>query len=191
MKPFETFAFGCALACIGLGCEKTGERSAATVVADTAVAAPATEQAPTDREIAHVLQTSNAVILREASLAKSRLGSGPGRALADSLIASHTAYNLRAQRTFLAINTVPLDNAHSDSLVTRGAEARRRLESASAADFERAYIADVADVHQRLIQLVDRVLMANTHDPFLKELLQEYRVMIERHLASVRGMSAQ
>ena len=189
MKPLETFTLACAFACLALGCEKTEDRSAATVVRDTTAAAPVTAvQPPTDREIAHILQTSNAVILRQASLAKSRLQRGAGRALADSLIADHTAYNLRAQRTFLAINTVPEDNEHSEMLATRGAEARRRLEGNAEADFERSYIADVVTVHQQLIDLVDQILIANARDPFLKELLQEYRVMIERHLASARSV---
>ena len=188
MKPL-TFTLGCAFVCLVLGCEKSDDRSAATVVPDTTAAAATTaEQSPTDREIAHILQTSNAVILRQASLAKSRLQSGAGRTLADSLIAAHTAYNLRAQRTFLAINTVPEDNDHSERLVTRGAEARQRLEGSSEADFERAYVGDVVTVHQDLIDLVDQILLANARDPFLKELLQEYRVMIERHLDSVRSV---
>src|SRR5687768_10060369 len=140
MNPFGRFTFACALTCMALGCEKTGDRNAATVVADTTVAAATADTPPTDREIAHILQTSNAVILRQASLAKTRLQRGAGRALADSLIADHTAYNLRAQRTFLAINTVPEEHAHSELMVLRTAETRRLLEGSSDADFERAYI---------------------------------------------------
>ena len=188
MKPLGKFTFACAITCLALGCEKTGDRNAATVVRDTTVAAATAEEPPTDREIAHILQTSNAVVLRQASLAKTRLQRGAGRALADSLIADHTAYNLRAQRTFLAINTVPKEHEHSELMVTRAAEARRRLEGSSDADFERAYVADVATVHEELIDLLDRVLIAHARDPFLRELLQEYRVMIERHRDSARDV---
>jgi putative membrane protein len=191
MNPLGRFTFACALTCIALGCERTGDRDAATVVGDTTVAAEAADTPPTDREIAHILQTSNAVILRQSSLAKTRLQHGAGRALADSLIADHTAYNLRAQRTFLAINTVPEEHAHSELMVSRAAETRALLEGSSDADFERAYIADVLTVHQELIDLVDRVLVANARDPFLRELLQEYRAMIERHLDSARRQSAE
>jgi predicted outer membrane protein len=56
------------------------------------------------------------------------------------------------------------------------------------ADFERAYAEKQVIVHQRLLDLLDKDLLANARDPFLKELLQEYRVMIEEHLDAARSL---
>ena len=182
MKSFETFAL-IAVLLVAAGCDKSKERSAATVATDTAVARDTTEQAhPTDREMAHILQTSNAVILRLASLAKARIETGPVRAFADTLIANHTAFNLRAQRTFLAINTVPLDSDESKSLVAHGDSARGDLEGRAGTVFERRFVELQHTIHQRLVERSDSVFLVNARDPFLKELLQEYRGMVRNHL---------
>ena len=165
------------------GCEKSAERNAATVATDTTVARDTTEQPhPTDREMAHILQTSNAVILRLASVAKARIEAGAVRAFADSLIANHSAYSLRSQRTFLAINTVPLDNDESKLMVWQADSARRELEARSGTAFERGFVEIQQAMHQRVVERSDSVFLVNARDPFLKELLQEYRAMVRTHL---------
>lgn len=187
MKPVKLFALMILPAVLTAGCEDTKNGSQAAADQDTAVArAPIAEEAPTDREIAHILQTSNAVILRHASLAKSRLQSGAVRAFADTILANHTAYNLRAQRTFLAINTVPLDNEHSELMVAGAADSRAALEAKAGADFERAYVDTEVTLHQQVIDLLDDVLLVHARDPILQELLQEYRLMMGSHLDSFR-----
>lgn len=187
MKPVKLFALMLLPVVSIAGCQEAKNGSQATADADTAVArAPIAEEPPTDREIAHILQTSNAVILRQASLAKSKLQSGPVRELADTIIADHTAYNLRAQRTFLAINTVPLDNEHSKLMVSGSEDSRAMLEPKSGADFEQAYVDVEVTMHQQVVDLLDDVLLVHASNPFLQELLQEYRLLMASHLDAVR-----
>ena len=165
------------------GDDAAGEPARANPVVETPPDAPLT-----DRENSHVLQTSNAVILRTASRARSGL-SGEALAFADTLIAHHSAYNLQAMRTFLAINMVPLDNEFSERLSAAADSARSSIESQAGPALERAFIDSEIMLHTRMAELIDTTLLPHAQDPRLKELLQRYREMLKNHLELARAIS--
>lgn len=188
MKPRNVLRPVFPILLMALACEQNADRPATPPRADSTVAAEAADTGPTDREIAHALQTSNAVILRTASLARGRLSSGPARAYADTLIAHHTAYNLRVMRTFLAINMVPKESSLSDEMTAHSDSARTLLESMHGAAFERGVLESEIAFHERMAALLDQELIAAARDPRLQELLKTYRPMLAEHVALARAI---
>lgn len=188
MKPKNALRPLLLMALMAVGCEKTADRPATPPQPDSAVIADSADTGPTDREIAHALQTSNAVILRTASLAKSRLSTGSVRAFADTIIAHHSTYNLRVMRTFLAINMVPKESALSDDINEHSDAGRTALETKSAAEFERGVVELEIAFHERMAALLDDALIETARDPRLQELLKTYRPMMTEHIALARSI---
>lgn len=188
MKPKNALRPLLPLLLMAIGCEKTADRPATPPTPDSAVVADSADAGPTDREIAHALQTSNAVILRTASLAKGRLPAGPVRTFADTIIAHHSAYNLRVMRTFLAINMVPKESALSDDIIAHSNTARTALEAKRGAEFERGVVELEIAFHERMAALLDDALIETARDPRLQELLKTYRPMMTDHIALARSI---
>ncbi|MGQ0813923.1 MAG: DUF4142 domain-containing protein [Gemmatimonadota bacterium] len=172
----------------GPGCDET-ERAAQPSGDDTTVArAPLVEAPPSDPDIAHILQTFNAITLRRATLATSRSQSAAVRAFADSITAGHAALNARTMGWLHALNLVPVDNSHSRILNSSSDDARSDLEQKIGADFDRSYVDHEVTFHQRMLELLDASLLPNANNVGLRNELQHARPALAAHLERARKL---
>jgi putative membrane protein len=170
-------------------CEKidrSGQPASVVPVEDTtAVAAPAT-----DPEIAHLLQTSGAIIMRRATLAKGRAESAAVRAFADSVVTAHSLFDAQTIRLLHGTGTIPVNNDRSKALNATANEVYRELNQKSGAAFDSAYIASEAAFHESWLALMDSALLTVVRSPDLRAELERARPMLTAHLESARAHAA-
>ncbi|MGQ0563338.1 MAG: DUF4142 domain-containing protein [Gemmatimonadota bacterium] len=177
-----------AFAILLLACGPDGDRNGAARNDTTVRLAPVAENPPADPEIAHILQTSNAIALRRATLAQKNPHDAAVRSLADSISAQHSALNTNTIRLLHAINLVPVNNQHSRIMDSDADAAQRELGAQSGREFDRTYVDHVVTFHQRMLDLLDDVLLPTARNPQLRDELQRSRALIARHLERAREL---
>ena len=148
------------------------------------------QEAPrlSDAEIAHVAVTANAIDVELAGLAPSRASAVAVATFARTMVADHTAVNERAAALAARLGVTPADNAVSRSLRDGAAEARRSLEGARDAAFDRAYMEREVAYHQAVLEALDGVLIPQARNRELRGLLEEVRPAIAAHLDHARSI---
>jgi putative membrane protein len=177
-----------AIAVIAAGCEKidrSGQPQSAVPVDDSTAAAAA---AATDPEIAYLLQTSGAIVMRRATLAKGRAESAAVRAFADSESTAHGEFDAQTIRLLHATGTIPVNGELSKALNAAANETYRELNQRNGAAFDSAYVASEVAFHESLLALMDTALLPVVRSPDLRAELERARPMLNTHLARARGL---
>jgi putative membrane protein len=168
------------------GCEKIdrSDQPEGAVPVETA-SAPAP---PTDPEIAHLLQTSSAIVMRRASLAKGRAESTAVRAFADSLVNAHSLFDAQTIRLLHAVAMIPVNGERSQALNAGANDVYRELNRMTGAAFDVAYVDQELAFHESLLAQLDTALLPVVRSPDLRAELERARPMLAAHLASARGL---
>jgi putative membrane protein len=152
------------------------------------VEAAPTLAAPTDPEIAHVLQTAGAIIQRRATLARGRAKSTAVRAFADSVVLQHSMFNAQTIRLLHASNLVPFDSERSQALNRDANDIFRELNQKDGSVFDVAYLDQEVAFHQKLLALMDSDLLPAVQSPDLRAEVERARPMLNAHLESARAL---
>lgn len=154
---------------------------------DTA-AAPAEAAAPalTDPEIAHIAVTANGIDSSIAELALTRAQSEEVRSFAQTMVADHGGVNAQAVALAQQLGVTPEGNDVSSQLQQGAEQARADLESASGAEFDRAYMQREVEYHQAVLDALDGALIPNAQNAELKALLEGVRPAFVAHLERAR-----
>ena len=141
-----------------------------------------------DPEVAHVAVTANSIDVDLAKLAQSRTGSPDVKQFATTMITDHSAVNAQATALATKLGVTPKDNAVSQSLLKGAAEARAAIEPLKGKAFDKAYIDREVAYHEAVIDALDKVLVPNTSNAELKQLLVDVRPAFEAHLAHAKKL---
>jgi putative membrane protein len=141
-----------------------------------------------DPEVAHVAVTANSIDVDLAKLAQSRTGNQDVKQFATTMITDHSAVNAQATALATKLGVTPKDNAVSQSLLKGAAEARAAIEPLKGKAFDKAYIDREVAYHEAVIDALDKVLVPNTSNAELKQLLVDVRPAFEAHLAHAKNL---
>jgi putative membrane protein len=141
-----------------------------------------------DPEVAHVAVTANSIDVDLAKLAQSRTGNPDVKQFATTMITDHSAVNAQATALATKLGVTPKDNAVSQSLVKGAADARAAIEPLKGKAFDKAYIDREVAYHEAVIDALDKVLVPNTSNAELKQLLVDVRPAFEAHLAHAKKL---
>jgi putative membrane protein len=95
-------------------------------------------------------------------------------------------YNLAEQkRSSLTLKAA--DSQLSNQVGMDGSDARRKLDAASGADFDRVFVATQIDAHRKLLDVLDRQLVPNAKNAELKALLLRARPKVEEQLRTLES----
>ena len=124
----------------------------------------------TDPEIASVAVTANQIDVEYGKFAQ-------------AMIDDHTSIIDQAVTLAKKLGVTPKDNAVTQSLLD-GAKTTttKTLNSKKGNDFDRAYIDNEVSYHEAVISTVKNVLIPETQNAQLKELLQSVMPLLEHHL---------
>lgn len=142
-----------------------------------------------DPEVAHAAVTANAIDVELARLALERAQSPRVQQFAQTMIDVHTAVNEQAAALAQKLGVTPQENELSRSLREGAARTRSRLEQLSGAAFDRAYIEHEIAYHRAVIETVEGVLLPETENAQLKELLQNILPALDGHLRQARQVA--
>lgn len=136
----------------------------------------------TDPEIASVAVTANQIDVDYGQIALKKSENQEVLGFANAMIKDHTAIIDQAVALAKKLNVVPKDNAVSQSLMDGAAKKKMELQGASKEDFDKEYVDNEVAYHQAVIKTVKDVLIPQTENEELKELLQTALSILETHL---------
>ncbi|MGM5470618.1 DUF4142 domain-containing protein [Flavobacteriaceae bacterium LMO-SS05] len=141
------------------------------------------EQKLSDAEVASVAVVANQIDINYAKVAVERSKNKDILEFAQRMIDDHNAVISQAAALVTKLGVEPKDNAVSQSLLAGSTETIAKLNSASAKSFDKAYIDNEVAYHKAVIEAVNALLIPETSNSELKELLEAVVPALEVHLS--------
>lgn len=146
---------------------------------------PAELPAPlTDGQIAAITENMNSGEIEQAKVAKTKSKNQAVLAFANMLIEQHG----QAKKRQTALKTTAEQSPLSTELSGEAAQTLAKLNQASGADFDRAYLDAQVDGHQAALDTLKAKLLPAAKSPELTKYLRELQPKIEQHLMRARAL---
>jgi len=135
-----------------------------------------------DAEVASVAVVANQIDIDYAEIAKKRSKNEDVLKFAETMKNDHTAVIGQAAALVKKLGVIPKDNAVSKKLLADAKKMKTTLNSASRKSFDKAYIDNEVAYHKSVISAVENLLIPETENSELKELLQNVVPALKTHL---------
>ncbi|HET9431990.1 MAG TPA: DUF4142 domain-containing protein [Chitinophagaceae bacterium] len=135
-----------------------------------------------DPEVASVAVVANQIDIDYAEIAMKRSKNQDVRKFAETMKNDHTAVIGQAAALVKKLGVTPKDNAVSQKLLADAQKMKATLNSTSANSFDKTYINNEVSYHKSVIAAVEGLLIPETENPELKELLQKVVPALKTHL---------
>src|SRR5205085_12128227 len=135
-----------------------------------------------DPEVASVAVTANQIDIKYAEIAKKKSKNEEILNFAQTMAKDHSAVIEQASQLVKKLNVTPKDNAVSQKLNSDAMKTRKSLEGKSGAEFDKAYINNEVEYHKAVINAVKNVLIPETENQELKDLLTNILPALDAHL---------
>ncbi len=144
----------------------------------------------TDPEIASVAVTANQIDVDYGKIALKKSKDAELRKFAQTMIDDHTSVINQAVALAKKLGVTPKDNAVSKSLMDGAKKTKMTLNSKEGKAFDKAYIDNEVSYHEAVISTVKNVLIPQTQNAELKDLLQSVVPILEHHLEMAKTAQA-
>ena len=135
-----------------------------------------------DAEVAFIAVVANQIDINYADIAKQRSKNADIVRFAETMISDHEAVIAQATALVKKLGIVPKENAVSQKLLADAQNTRKALRSKSGRAFNKAYIDNEVAYHKAVIAAVEGLLIPETDNNELKELLQNVVPALKTHL---------
>jgi putative membrane protein len=135
-----------------------------------------------DAEVASVAVVANQIDINAAELAKQKSKNQEVLNFAQTMINDHKAVIDQASALVAKLKVTPKDNATSKKLLADAAKTKKMLQAKSGKAFDKAYINNEVAYHKAVIQAVEGLLIPETENQELKNLLQNVLPALRTHL---------
>lgn len=136
----------------------------------------------TDPEIASIAVTANQIDVDYGKIALKKATTPEAKKFAQTMIDDHTSIINQAVALAKKLGVTPKDNAVTQSLLDGAKKMKETLNSKKGKDFDKAYIDNEVSYHEAVISTVKNVLIPQTDNKELKDLLQSVMPLLEHHL---------
>ncbi|MBO9683251.1 MAG: DUF4142 domain-containing protein [Flavisolibacter sp.] len=135
-----------------------------------------------DPEVAFVAVTANQIDIDFAGVAKQKSKDAGVIEFANTMERDHKAVIAQAVALAKKLGVTPQDNAVSKGMVADAEKTKKSLRAKSGKAFNKAYIDNEVAYHKAVIAAVETVLIPETDNSELKELLQNVVPALKAHL---------
>ena len=135
-----------------------------------------------DAEVASVAVVANQIDVDYAQIAKKRSKNEDVLKFAETMTSDHKAVIAQAVALVKKLGVTPKDNAVSHKLLTDAEKTKKMLRSKSGQAFNKAYIDNEVAYHKAVIAAVKDLLIPETENKELKDLLQNVAPALQTHL---------
>jgi putative membrane protein len=135
-----------------------------------------------DAEVAFVAVVANQIDIDYAQIALKKSEDKDIKDFAQRMAEDHKAIIEQAAALAQKLGVVPKANAVSQSLLDGAEKTKKELERASKKDFDKKYIDNEVAYHKAVIDAVKNLLIPETENAELKELLHAVLPALEVHL---------
>lgn len=136
-----------------------------------------------DAEVASVAVVANQIDIAYADIAKEKSKDTEIVKFAETMINDHNAVISQAAALVKKLGVMPKDNDVSKKLLADAETTKKALRAKSGSEFNKAYIDNEVAYHKAVIDAVDGLLIPETENAELKELLQNVLPALKTHLA--------
>lgn len=136
----------------------------------------------TDPEVASAAVAANQSDISFAKVALKRSSNSDIREFANTMVKDHSSVIKQAVALVTKLGVTPKENAVSKSLEDQAKSTVKKLESVSKKDFDKTYIDNEVAYHKAVISAVEEVLIPNSDNKQLKDLLQGVLPILKTHL---------
>ncbi|MEP7279889.1 MAG: DUF4142 domain-containing protein [Bacteroidota bacterium] len=158
--------------------------AAVAVLAALFVTEPVLAQSPklSDPEIASVAVTANQLDINYASIASKKSKDAEVLKFAATMARDHQAIIDQAVALVKKLGVTPKDNAVSKKLSADAEATKKSLRAKSGHAFDKAYINNEVAYHKAVISAVESLLIPQSQNAELKQLLQNVVPALKAHL---------
>ena len=140
----------------------------------------------TDPEIASVAVVANQIDIDYGKVAIKRSKDKSVIDFANTMITDHSAVIDQAVALVTKLGVTPQDNAVTQSLLKQSEETLKKLNGVSKKDFDKTYIDNEVAYHEAVIGAVRDVLIPQSQNSELKDLLEAVLPALETHLGHAK-----
>lgn len=135
-----------------------------------------------DPEVASVAVTANQIDIDYAGIAKEKSSNKEVLRFAETMANDHKAVIDRAVALVKKLGVTPEDNALSRKLMSDAEQTKQELRAKSGKAFDKSYIDNEVAYHKAVISTVEGVLIPESENGELKQLLQDIMPALQAHL---------
>jgi putative membrane protein len=139
-------------------------------------------QAPTDPQIAGIVQTANRIDIDQARIAVSKSNNAQVKEFANQMISDHTSLEKSVNDLAKKLGVTPADSETSRQLKQQAAEETKKLRSMKGKEFDREYVSHEVAFHQAVIDAATKTLIPNAKNAELKSAVEGAAPMLQGHL---------
>lgn len=136
-----------------------------------------------DAEVASVAVVANQIDIGYAEIAKEKSKDAEIVKFAETMIRDHNAVLGQASALVKKLGVTPKDNSLSQQLLAGADKTKKSLRAKSGKAFDKDYIDNEVAYHKAVISTVQDVLIPETENQELKELLQGILPALNTHLS--------
>ena len=144
-----------------------------------------------DAEVASVAVTANQIDIDYAAIATKKSKNEAVLQFAKTMATDHKAVIDQAVALVTKLKVTPQDNAVSKQLLADAKKTMAKLNSLSGKAFDKAYIENEVAYHKAVIGAVEGLLIPESENAELKELLQNVVPALKAHLAHAEMVQKQ
>ena len=133
-------------------------------------------------EIASVSVTANQIDIDNAAIAKEKSKDQDVLKFAETMTNDHKAVINQAVALVKKLNVTPKDNAVREKMKADAEKTQKMLRTKSGKNFDKSYIDNEVAYHKAVIDAVQKVLIPQTQNAELKQLLQNIMPALNTHL---------
>ncbi|TAN02098.1 MAG: DUF4142 domain-containing protein [Chitinophagaceae bacterium] len=145
----------------------------------------------TDPEIASVAVTANQIDVNYGKIAVKKSKSPEIRKFAETMIKDHTDIIKQAVALATKLHVTPKTNATTKSLLEGEKKTTKLLNSKKGKAFDKAYIDNEVAYHKAVINAVQNVLIPDSQNQELKDLLTKVMPLLNSHLQMAENTQAE
>lgn len=147
-------------------------------------------QAPTDPQIAGIVQTANQIDINQARLALARSKNTEVKSFANQMISDHTSLQNSVNDLAKKLGMTPADSPTSKQLKQQAEEETKKLKSLNGSDFDQEYVAHEVAYHQAVIDAAKNTLIPNAKNAELKSAIEGAAPLLQGHLQHAQQLQA-
>ncbi len=143
-----------------------------------------------DPQIAQIALSADAGDSARGKLAETKATNAEVKAFAKEMVTDHTMLNKKATELAKKLNLTPQQSAADSDLVNKVQGMTQDLQSKTGKDFDKTYMDQEVQIHQLVLDDLDKTLIPGAQNAQLKALLTTARGVVEGHLKRAQAIDA-
>ena len=144
--------------------------------------APATSAAVSDPQIAQIALSASSGDSARGKLAETKATNAQVKSFAKEMVTDHTMLNKKAVELANKLNVTPAESPADSDLVKKVGDMTNDLQGKTGKDFDKTYMDQEVQIHQRVLDDLDKTLIPTAQNADLKKLLTTARGVVDGHL---------